>query len=245
MQETTDESDETLSLCDLPLYSDHQSVEGWQGNLSSESQGSSSISSSEQDYFEFSSQQLSPSTTTSFPPKSIVFCGKLIPYKLQPYTSDEDSSKLVENKSPTNNKKRRGWRILRWIFSLSKNNQDSTTLVHKDQSSPKKTYNSNKHGEGCDYAVHKMSLITSSSSSSSSGEGRRYLLGISRFSSEVQLKDIKSRLSSRHNFPSPQPLPATLSSSSGMWGLIRVLSCGSNYHPNTTVVASTIYSPQY
>ncbi|KAK6136040.1 hypothetical protein DH2020_030206 [Rehmannia glutinosa] len=231
MQETTDESDETLSLCDLPLYSD-QSEE----DLSAESQGSSSISSSEQDYFEFFSQELSP-TTTGFPPESIIFCGKLIPYKKTESSLEKDSSKLVhESKKQTNIKKKRGWGLFRWKFSLSKNSKKGTTLMHKDQSG-KKMYNSNKHEKGHDLPVHKMSILTSSSS----GKARWYLFlfGISRFSSEVELSDIKNRQSRRH-----LPAPPTLNGGSGLSRLIRVLSCGGNHHPNTMVVPSTTFTLQ-
>ncbi|GFP95970.1 hypothetical protein PHJA_001741100 [Phtheirospermum japonicum] len=239
MQETIDESDETLSLCDLPLYSDHQSVEEWQQErLSTQSQGSSSVSSCEQDYFEFCSQELNPSSTTGYPPESIIFCGKLIPSRKQHDTSDEDLSKLVEIEKAITIKKRHGWDIFRWVFCLSRNNQKSTTLMHKDRSA-KNTYKSQKQGKKeYDYPVHKMPLLTSSSS----GKARwcLFLLGGSRFSSEVEIKDMKSRLSRRHSTSSP----ATLSSGPGLSGLIRVLSCGVNHHPNTMVVASTTYSKE-
>ncbi|KAK4430902.1 hypothetical protein Salat_0852100 [Sesamum alatum] len=254
-----DEADETLSLCDLPLYSD-QSVEEWEGDLSSESQGSSSISSSEDDYFEFISQELSPSST-SYPPEHIVFCGKLIPYKQPLDSSVRDLSKLVESKKQTDIKKKHGWSMFRWKFSLSrsskrqvqsKSGKKSTIVMHKRedrhsaslQESPKQMYNSNKHGKGCDFAVHKMPILASSSS----GKARWYvfLFGISRFSTEVELRDIKSRLSRRQSPPPPavrlqdhnEKVSKGRNGSSGLWGLIKVLSCGGNHHPNTMVVSS-------
>ncbi|KAL0322342.1 UNVERIFIED_CONTAM: hypothetical protein Scaly_2530600 [Sesamum calycinum] len=232
MQSAADEADETLSLCDLPLYSD-QSVEEWEGDLSSESQGSSSISSSEDDYFEFISQELSPSST-GYPPEHIVFCGKLIPYKQPVDSSVRDSSKSVESKKQTDIKKKRGWSIFRWKFSLSKVQRGKFSLRVKQ-------------GKGCDFPVRKMPILASSSS----GKARWYLFlfGISRFSTEVELRDIKSRLSRRQS-PPPPPHPALRlqdhnekvsggrNSSSGLWGLIKVLSCGGNHHPNTMVVSS-------
>ncbi|KAL0303141.1 UNVERIFIED_CONTAM: hypothetical protein Sradi_6182200 [Sesamum radiatum] len=261
MQSAADEADETLSLCDLPLYSDQSE---WEGDLSSESQGSSSISSSEDDYFEFISQELSPSST-GYPPEHIVFCGKLIPYKQPVDSSVRDSTKSVEGKKQTDVKKKRGWSIFRWKFSLSrsskrqvqsKSGKKSTTLMHKRddrgsaslQESPKQMYNSKKHGKGCDFPVHKMPILASSSS----GKARWYLFlfGISRFSTEVELRDIKSRLSRRQSPPPPPPPPALRfqdhnekvsggrNGSSGLWGLIKVLSCGGNHHPNTMVVSS-------
>ncbi|PIN02818.1 hypothetical protein CDL12_24663 [Handroanthus impetiginosus] len=236
-QETTDEADETLSLCDLPLYSDHK-----------------------QDYFEFFSQDLSPSTFR-FPPENIIFCGKLIPYK-QLDASEKDTSQVDEsNKKQTNVKKKRRWGIFRWKFSStrrvqSKNGKKNAALTHKKDhhissslhESPKKTLNKNKQGKGYGFPVHKVSMLTSSSS----GKARWYLFlfGISRFSTEVELKDIKSRLSRRHCPPPPPPPPPSSPMSrrnggSGLWGLIRVLSCGGNHHPGTMVEASSegVFNP--
>ncbi|PIM98392.1 hypothetical protein CDL12_29132 [Handroanthus impetiginosus] len=135
MQDATDEADEALSLCDLPLDSDHGVEEYWGEDLSTESQGSSSMSSSEQDYFEFFSQELNLSTS-SFPPENIIFCGKLIPYK-QLDTTEKDSSKVDESsKKQKNIEKKKGWGIFRWKFSStrqvqSKNGKKSTNLMHK------------------------------------------------------------------------------------------------------------------
>ncbi|KAI3458982.1 hypothetical protein Pfo_015645 [Paulownia fortunei] len=238
MEDTADEADEALSLCDLPLYNDH-SVDEWEEDLTVEPQGSTSMSSSEQDYFEFFSQELS-SSTTGFPPENIIFCGKLIPYK-QPDASEKDSSKLGESKKQTNIKKKRGWGIFRWKVSLSRSSKrqvrsetgrKSTTHMEKkdhhvsrsSQQSPKKMHNSNKHGKG--------------------------------FSTEVELRDIKSRQSRRH-CPSPPPSPMLRfqnydekvsggrNSGSGLQGLIRVMSCGGDHHPNSMVVASTCCTPRH
>ncbi|KAH6760376.1 hypothetical protein C2S51_017325 [Perilla frutescens var. frutescens] len=230
--DTTDELDETLSLCDLPLYGD-QSVDEWEEDLSGESQGSTSMSSSDDhDYFEFFSHELTHSTTC-FPPENIIFCGKIIPYK-QPDTSDTVPSKQVESKQATSIKKKRGWSLFRWRFSSK-----TTTLMqkkdHHHQTSKK------MQGEG-----FPLPILTSSSSE----KARWYLFltGISRFSSEMGLRDIKSRQSRRH---SPPPSPTlrfqnhheevtgmTGSGSSRLWEVIRVLSCGGNQHPSAMVVGS-------
>ncbi|KAL3649749.1 hypothetical protein CASFOL_006152 [Castilleja foliolosa] len=234
MQETIDESDETLSFCDLPLYSDCGNYKEWQESLSAQSQGSSSVLSCEQEYFEF----CSPSSTADYPPESIIFCGKLIPSRKQhDDTSHQDSSKLIENEKAVNIKKRHGWYMFRSVFCLSKNNQKSTTQMHKNHSS-KNMYNSNNHlKKEYDYPVHKMSLLTSSSGKA---RLRLFWFGVSRFSSEVEINDIKSRLSRRQS----QSSSATLSNGSGLTGLIRVLSCGGSQHPNAMVVASTIFSEE-
>ncbi|PIM98389.1 hypothetical protein CDL12_29129 [Handroanthus impetiginosus] len=246
MQDITDEADEALSLCDLPLNSDHGAEEYRGEDFSTESQGSSSMSSSEQDYFEFFSQELN-SSTSSFPPENIIFCGKLIPYK-QLDTREKDSSKVDESgKKQKNIEKKRGWGIFRWKCSStrqvqSKNGKKSTNLMHKKDHHasslhelPNKMHNSNKQGKRYDFPVHKLSMLTSPSS----GKARWYqfMFGISRFSTEVELGDIKSRMNRSHR---PSPPPPGL----GLGRLIRVLSCGANDHPNTMVAASITCSPQ-
>lgn len=252
MQNTTDEtSDETLSLSDLPLYSS-PSFEQWEDDLFGESQaGSTSISSSENDYFEFFSQELSPPTAV-FPPENIVFCGKIIPYK-----ENVSISQKVEIKKQTSIKKKSGWGVFGWKFSFgsskrkvqSKNGDKSTTtLMHKDDHQlPSMTkYNKKKQGKGHGLPLQKMPILTSTSS----GKARWHMLlfGISRISSGVELRDIKNRQSRRQS-PPPSP-PLRLHShrdeeisggtigASGLWGLIRVLSCGGNRDPTHMVAGS-------
>lgn len=247
MHDTTDELDDTLSLCDLPLYGD-QSVEEWEEDLSGGSQGSTSLSSSsdEHDYFEFFSHELLPSTAC-FPPENIIFCGKIIPYKKADAAASVPS-KEVEGQQPTSIKKKRGWSMFWWRLSSKTGNSKSTTLQQKKdhQQTSKKTYNTKKQGKGYDLPL---SILTSSSS----GKARwyLYLTGISRFSSGVELRDIKSRQSRRH-IPSPPPSPTlrvqnhdkkvtggtASTGSSRLWEVIRVLSCGGNHHPTTMVVGS-------
>ncbi|CAA0814457.1 Unknown protein [Striga hermonthica] len=104
------ESDEALSLCDLPLHSDlvHTVQESQQDPL-------------EQDHhFEF----FFPSSP-SFPPENIIFCGKII-------TPDKKSSSKEASKKPAEImkiKKRRGWGLIRWMVSSSRK---GTTIIHKD-----------------------------------------------------------------------------------------------------------------
>lgn len=251
MHDTADELDDTLSLCDLPLYGD-QSVEEWEEDLSAGSHGSTSISSSsdDHDYFEFFSHELVPSTAC-FPPENIIFCGKIIPYK-KPDASASVPSKEVESQQPTSIKKKRGWSMFRWRLSSKTGSSKSSTLKQKkdhQQQTSKKTYNTKKQGKGYDLPLHKMSVLTSSSS----GKARwyLYLTGISRFSSGVELRDIKSRQSRRH-IHSPPPTPTlrvqnhdekvtgrtASTGSSRLWEVIRVLSCGGNHHPTAMVVGS-------
>ncbi|KAG8390626.1 hypothetical protein BUALT_Bualt01G0103000 [Buddleja alternifolia] len=257
MQDTIDElEDDVLSLCDLPLYSD-QSVE-LEEDLSLESHGST-FSSSENDYFEFFSGDLNSSavtttaatTTTGFQQENIIFCGKLIRYK-QPGTSENDSSRLLKAKKQSNDKKKRCYCLFKWIFS-SKNGKRCTNLMHKKDhdivqssmyKSPKKTYSTNEHGivKECAFPLHKMSILTSSSSRKA--KWYLFLFGISRVSTEVDLRDIKSTRSRSQSSSTPPPPPPMFRFQNwedkdnggrkrgwGLWsGLIRVLSCGGSHH---------------
>lgn len=75
-----EDEEETLSFCDLPIYGDE--AEKYWENYDSSSESSfssfSSSSSSSDDFFEFSS----PLKATE--PETIMFCGKIIPYKKDP-----------------------------------------------------------------------------------------------------------------------------------------------------------------
>ncbi|PKI74619.1 hypothetical protein CRG98_004946 [Punica granatum] len=73
LQDQYEEAEDTLSLCDLPIYGDFKSDEWTDDSFSRES-------SDDQDFFEFSSQDYKVQSQ-SFPSENIVFCGKIIPYK--------------------------------------------------------------------------------------------------------------------------------------------------------------------
>ncbi|KAL0452166.1 UNVERIFIED_CONTAM: hypothetical protein Slati_1194700 [Sesamum latifolium] len=250
--DTLDEAYETLSLCDLPLYSD-QSADWDQDLCLGQSHGSiSSFSSSDHDCFEFFSQELHATTAaaTVFPQETIMFCGKLIPYK-QPANTKKDASSLVENKKQRNNKKKRCWGPFRWKLNSGtgskkqvglKNRTKSTTLMHKKNcvglyELPKKTFNTTKLAKGHG-PMHKMSILTSSSSGKLA-KWHLFLFGISRFPAEVELRDIKSRQITRRQCPSSPPpmfkfqngddevINGQRNRGWGLWGLlIKALSCG-------------------
>ncbi|KAF7131498.1 hypothetical protein RHSIM_Rhsim09G0153700 [Rhododendron simsii] len=94
-----DETEETLSFCDIPIYSSESA--DWE-NSSKEDQSlsssSTSSSSSDQDLFEFFSEEWSNFST--YPVQNIVFCGKLIiPFK-EPELISTDTTHNLERKSP-------------------------------------------------------------------------------------------------------------------------------------------------
>ncbi|PIN07448.1 hypothetical protein CDL12_19985 [Handroanthus impetiginosus] len=230
MQEISHDEDEAISLCDLALHSD-QSAE-W--NSLDQSNGSCSSSS----YFEFNQEFNDPITTSiSLPHENIIFCGKLIPYKPQT-TPKHELSNLIESEKQAIENKTCDLGPFRGKFSYSnKNGSRSTTLMHK-----KEMYNTNEIAKG-----HKMSVLTSSSS----GKGKWYLFmfGISRFSMEVNLTDIKSRRSRRrcssppHTPPSPsrnwdEDVSGGRNMRWWLWWVIKALSCGGNDHPTTMATAA-------
>ncbi|XP_042012475.1 uncharacterized protein LOC121760954 [Salvia splendens] len=113
------EETETLSLCDLPLYSDQS--HDWDQH--------STTTSSDQDYFEFFSQELTPSASAFLPPQNIIFCGKLIPYKHLPTPNDKNQTTLNAQTGPN--------KTSRWRWRLS--GAKCTTAAMQ-----RRTYNSGK-----------------------------------------------------------------------------------------------------
>ncbi|KAI8539838.1 hypothetical protein RHMOL_Rhmol09G0214200 [Rhododendron molle] len=100
-----DDTEETLSFCDLPIYSSESA--DWENSSKEDkslSSSSTSSSSSDQDLFEFFSEEWSNSST--YPIQNIVFCGKLIiPFK-EPELISTDTTHNLEWKSPKKPRKR-------------------------------------------------------------------------------------------------------------------------------------------
>ncbi|KAL7109433.1 hypothetical protein ACP275_06G174900 [Erythranthe tilingii] len=249
------DEEETLSLCDLPLYSNSSTDQSseWE-HVSALDSGS--ISSQDDDYFEFSSQEFTPSAAADFPPENIIFCGKLIPYK-QPHNNNNNNQPMIQKANNSSNSpdlliiESKQNRIEMWKNSSTSNGARGTTLM---QSPPtKKTYNTKSNKQ------LNLSLFTSSSSS---GKTKWYFLffGSPRFSTEVDLRDFKSRRRSlRRQFSSPPPMFGFENREDydddddgdgdfvsggrnrrwGLWGmLIKVLSCGGGNHQSAAAAAS-------
>ncbi|XP_051119867.1 uncharacterized protein LOC127243745 [Andrographis paniculata] len=214
-------SDETISLCDLPLYGNNQ-IDHHQDQEQDHDQ---------EDYFEFFTQDLAPEPLVV--PENIVFCGKLI-------SSKPSNSSNHDNHHPTKIKIKKRFFGWSWdLFSIwrvfggeKRVETTSATLKHDER------YNAEKRG---DFIVREMPVL----STSSSGKGRWYLLlfGISRFSTKVDLRDFKNRRSRRRHHSSASESgdgggDGWSKRGSRVWGFIRVLSCGANQNPNTMLVAS-------
>lgn len=102
-----EETEDALSLCDLPIYSKPEDWESFSKEYRSDQ---------EDDYFEFFSEEFSgsisstASSTTSIQPDNIVFCGKLIPYK--------HHEPISKNKCKSNTKKISASNSRRWYLFM-------------------------------------------------------------------------------------------------------------------------------
>ncbi|CAH9119024.1 unnamed protein product [Cuscuta europaea] len=112
-REEEDEEEETLSLCDLPIYSSSSSSD-WE-KFSSQSSVSSSSTLPSDHFFEFFSEEWS-SNKSNLPPEQIVFFGKLIIPQVG-IVPEKDNGKRVKSKQRNGSS------------SSSKNDGDSSKVV--------------------------------------------------------------------------------------------------------------------
>ncbi|XP_059310117.1 uncharacterized protein LOC132061293 [Lycium ferocissimum] len=217
---TSEGEEDTLSLCDLPIYSNSFDVEELQHNCST------IISPTE---FEFFSEEL----TKNHLPENIIFCGKLIPSR-------------KPNISEQNPRKQKKWYshfqcIISLPFYKTKSNssrkRDSVALSMKEQVSNVSATSDNKI----------MSSLSSSSSGRSRSRWYLFLFGISKLPShhhEMDLSDLRNR-SSRRQIKSSISSSSSLSIENGdgdggrdFWWVVRGLSCGGSHHAQAMVNAS-------
>ncbi|KAJ0033997.1 hypothetical protein Pint_25166 [Pistacia integerrima] len=181
-----DEAEETLSLCDLVAYCSQESE-----NYSSINDDfSKEQSSSDEDFFEFFSEDFTAST---YPKDNIMFCGKLIRYKEHPVREQTQ----ITNNTVVNKKKKlimKKKRIVPWK-SFSFNKAKSSTTSSKQQQQREKGYKPQNYEYDND--SNTVSPIANSIKS------RWYLLafGYGRFPIETELRDIKKRQKRRSNIP--------------------------------------------
>ena len=158
-QDDLDEAEETPSLCDLPIYSDSARYEEFSEQL----QSFSSSSPSDQDCFEFFSEDWS--NGSSFSSRNIIFFGKLIPCK-EPVS--EDTHKKESNKEREEHKPG----LFRWTsksLNKSKPSQSKKRVSNLQYVSSSKTlsspvsekyrYNNNTHK----YCINKYDICSTKS----------------------------------------------------------------------------------
>lgn len=179
------EEEETLSLCDLAAHGSQESENySWINDDFSKEQ-----SSSDEDFFEFFSEDFTAST---YPKDNIMFCGKLIRYKEHPVREKTQ----ITNNTIVNKKKKllmKNKRIVPWkSFSFNKARPRNTSSKQQRREKGYKPQNYEYDNDS-----NKVSPIANPIKS------RWYLLafGYGRFPTEVELKDIKKRQNRRNNIP--------------------------------------------
>ncbi|CAL5322374.1 hypothetical protein CsSME_00000627 [Camellia sinensis var. sinensis] len=228
-QEEEDQTEETLSLCDLPMYSDAKEED--------QSLSSSSFSSDQDDFFEFFSEDWS--TLSSYPVQNIVFCGKLIASK-EPSSETEHTHKIETNKQD----KPRKSRLFRWNSKMFRSSKSTNPKIKRCVSSPKSLslpvgeefrY---KGGEKYGFPVRRVSVVAAPV------KPRRSLLmfGLARMPPEMELRDIRSRQGRRSRSTVVRRSGGAGSEKVrrgkgllGIWWLIRALGCGGYHHYATTM----------
>ncbi|KAM7504471.1 hypothetical protein LguiB_003375 [Lonicera macranthoides] len=221
------EEEDSLSLCDLPIYGDALDSEDFSRELHHQTSSSSSHSHSEdQQYFAFFCEEWSKSPTTKShqPDENIFFCGKLIPYKQPPL--------IRYNHNPQHDK------VLRWNSKSSEESISSKSNNSKSTSVQFPVRNDGKLDYKFDFSVRKVSMLAPPAKS------RWYLFvfGLARFPVEMELRDIRRR-QSRKSIKSNDKSYINRGTG-GLWRIIRSLGCGGQRHSNASVEAAYSYAPQ-
>jgi len=93
--EPYEEEEETLSLCDLPIYSGSMR-DTWSADFSKEDEKRFGDDDDDDNLFEFFSEEFTTSSNSAAA-ENIIFCGKLIPFKDFPPRVDECNSTTRKN----------------------------------------------------------------------------------------------------------------------------------------------------
>lgn len=225
VEESTDlqdpfETEETLSLCDLPIHSDSFK---WEDDFSNKFDGRYS-SDEDNNVFEFFSEDFTASTYPSG--KEVIFCGKYIPYKAELPTGLEKTQnfKIPHKQNPTKKNSRFQWKSLSFKRLLKQNSSKSVKQSNNKYSSKPQGVRDSKMF-GTFSGENKVSL----SASSTKSRWYLFLFGMGKFPIEMELTDIKSRQSKR--FPSPMFSSSYDDNSNnterrsdkGLWRLLRGL----------------------
>ncbi|KAI3520091.1 hypothetical protein L1887_09315 [Cichorium endivia] len=199
-----DERMDTLSLSDLLIDTqDFYRVEDPNPNLDIDEE------------FEFSSELLKTSVA-----HSVVFCGKVIPYKES--SVSQNTYKLERKKQQKHHKRK--WRFFTFFNkpSKSKANLDSKKLDLKYEA-----------------PIRRVSILASAT------KPRWYLLmfgvGSSRFPAQMHIRDLKKRQTSMGTKAvKDNKISGSNNGGIGSWRLVRFLGCGGSkggdsHHPNAIV----------
>ncbi|KAM1594793.1 hypothetical protein PS2_001126 [Malus domestica] len=242
------EAEETLSLCDLPRHSDSACWDDF-----SKDYQSSSFDRDEDNFFEFFSEEFTPSTYPA--EKDIIFCGKLIPYNKEApkFAAEKGHQKIKSQETGSNarsvnfSKKKGFFRSWRSYHFHKVTKPSKTAKTSKPESPTPTSYRK------CE--VNKVSILSKTPSKS-----KWYVLmfQMARLPSEMELKDIKNRQSRRspstmfRSFDEESDEMAGAkgtkgiksdgnSTTKGLWGLLRAaVGCGSP-HADAVVREGLLY----
>lgn len=238
------EEEETLSLCDLPIYSKSDSWDEYDDDFSASSKKYQSSASNdddeEEDFFEFFSEDFTAATIPIN--KEIIFCGKLMTLagQDQQKPTQDQNPKTSEKSLPEKPRRRRKQSIFQHLLKSPPPSNDSKALASYDN----------------EVRVSK----TSSTMGSPAVKSRWFLFmfGMMRVPTEMKLRDMRTRqsLSRRRRSHSATMFPSfeegreetTAEKVSykrrgkGFWGMLRALGCRSR-HPEVVAKAAYGCSP--
>lgn len=214
-----EEAEETLSLCDLPIYSDESNCDDYSKQDQS---GSFDV---EDALFEFCSDDFSVSNSSCSGSDNIIFCGKLISYK-QPSDS-QNTGRIASEKFSGNNRQfnayARTTRGVKSFNSLSISMPKSPVNIKR-----KRTPKSDKY----DLPAERAMILESSTTKS---RWFLFLFGSARFPKEIELSEMRTRQrrSSRPAMFRPPEERMVAGGSSGkkkmvrgLWKVLRALVIG-------------------
>ena len=176
-EEDEEESVETLSLCDLPIYSDESNCDDYQ---------SASFDDHNQEddtFFEFFSHDFSVANSSYSGSDNIIFCGKLIPYK-QPSDSQIKPSDNFSGKKSSVSDTRSGPGGIKSFdpFSISLTNNSIPEYIKR----PKRKWKLQKYE-----LPEERAMILQSSPMKS--RWFLFLFGSARFPKEMELSEMRIR----------------------------------------------------
>ncbi|KAJ6322920.1 hypothetical protein OIU77_012706 [Salix suchowensis] len=164
--------------------------------------------------FEFCSEELARTASSPGSSDSVIFCGKLIPYKGE--TVEDETEKNLEITAPPEDPKKSSVFPPKLSHSFSKSTESTGKGYPTRRSSDDQKYNS---------SVRKVSFLMKIGC-------RSFKLGVEKFPMEMDLSDIRKRQSRRGPtqsmvFPSGDECDQTGKSSRGkrekiLWGLLMV-----------------------
>ncbi|OWM87570.1 uncharacterized protein LOC116188335 [Punica granatum] len=249
LQDPDDAELETVSLCDLPLYSDEYECE--------RHQFSSSLEIDHGDPFEFSSEDLSASWSKMCMAENIIFCGRLIHYGREPPSLSGGPSEAQGKVGGVPQPQKKKWKLFKRRLSLFRKHRHCSSKSHdvrfSDRSGAKKEHRSTRLEcspsekysryvpEKCmDKYGFSMRRLPAQSGRV---KCRWYLLmfGSARFPMEMELQDMKTRQSRRNLYSTFQSFSTDGGNiigsgncdgkgnrNRGLWRLLRALSCSSD-----------------